>query len=224
MKIFHGLNKRKKVILLISGLFVLILAGLLIFASRTGRLSFFAATGSQISNMATATYTDPSGNTVTVNSNTVTTEVIPTSDTLNINIALQSRTNLTTTNVSLKVYNAGTTTLVFEKNDISTDASGNAAIAVTGLVPGTKYDYLLKVPYFLSKKILDTAFDTSATVSFGSLLTGDLNNNNVIDMPDYIIFHGKWDTSDSLADFNQNGKVDMPDYIIFRPNWQKSGN
>ncbi len=141
----------------------------------------------------------------------------------NIDVALQGRTNLAGSNIRLTVYQAGTTTKVFEKTDITTDAGGNANVAVTGLTIGSNYDFQLKVPYFLSQKITNQVFSDNMTIAFSNLRAGDLDNSNLVNSLDYSVLNGKWDQADPIADINQDGLVNTIDFSLLNSNWFQSG-
>ncbi len=140
-------------------------------------------------------------------------------------IQLQGRTNFATTATDLKILTPGTSTLIVEKNDITTAASGAATftLSAVGLSAGTNYDYQLKPTYYLSKKILNTAFADSMTLTFSNLRAGDLDNSNLVNSLDFSILNTKWDTADSVADINQDGLVNTIDFSLLNSNWFQSG-
>lgn len=256
--------KKRYVLIVLIGLLVVLTASFFVFQGfRTGKLKFKADTSSTITNIATVTYQDASGNTYTVNSNPVEVQIVtagtvsltanPTSitsggsstltwtiadfttdqcsatplgwwsnsltgtatvsptatsdyvltcqegtnapvsqtatvtvggapvDSVQITLTLDGKTNSAASNVSLKVYQG--TNLVFEKTDITTDTAGAATITVTGLTADQTYDFLLKPQYFLAKKV-NKVYTNGTTVPFGSLYTGDINNNNQTDPQD----------------------------------------
>lgn len=75
-KIKH-LPQRQKTVFALAALLVLIGVGMLVWAISSGLIKPKAASSTQISNTATATYQDASGNSYTVSSNTVLVDVIP---------------------------------------------------------------------------------------------------------------------------------------------------
>jgi hypothetical protein len=55
------------------------------------------------------------------------------------------------------------------------------------------------------------------------LLGGDLNNDNVVNTPDYTILRNSWMTAAPGADINGDGIVNQADYNIMQANWYKAG-
>lgn len=51
---------------------------------------------------------------------------------------------------------------------------------------------------------------------FGNICDADLDNNGNVTLSDYIIFRGKFGTTDADADFNSDGLVNLSDFILFR--------
>ena len=54
---------------------------------------------------------------------------------------------------------------------------------------------------------------------FGNYCDCDLNNDNTVNISDYMIFRNAWNSTNADADFNGSNVVDMPDYMIFRNRW-----
>ena len=54
---------------------------------------------------------------------------------------------------------------------------------------------------------------------YGNACDCDLNNDGVVNMPDYMKFRQLWNRTDDMADFNADGKVGIQDYMIFRSRW-----
>ena len=143
---------------------------------------------------------------------------VPTSISLN----LQGRTNHSATGVSLKVYETGTENLVFEKNNITTDASGSANFTITGVSSGN-YDFRIKVGNFLTETITNYSLTIPLSLNFVTLKGGDLNDDNIVNSLDFSILTGKWGLSDAVADINQDGIVNTVDFAILNSNWFVSG-
>lgn len=57
------------------------------------------------------------------------------------------------------------------------------------------------------------------TVSAPACKTADLNCDGVVNIRDFGIFLGKWNTSDAAADFNHDGTVNIRDFGIFLGKW-----
>jgi dockerin type I repeat protein len=82
----------------------------------------------------------------------------------------------------------------------------------------------LKADYYVSKTV--TVASASAlfgqVTSFGSLLAGDLNNDDVVNISDLAIINARLNTdtaADTIQfDMNGNGRIDGDDLAIMRPN------
>lgn len=149
--------------------------------------------------------------------------IVPPDVTATIKLQLQGRTNHSSTATDLKIFQTGTATKVFEKADITTDASGNATITISGVSSGN-YDYKIKVNGYLIKAITNTALNSPLTLDFGVLKAGDLNNDNIVNSLDFSLLIAKWGLSDILADINQDGIVNTVDFSFLNTNWFVSGN
>jgi|GEM_PF-1757508 len=64
-----------------------------------------------------------------------------------------------------------------------------------------------------------TAADTVVVNVSPPRKTGDLNGDGVVNIRDFGIFLGKWNTSDATADFNHDGIVNIRDFGIFLGKW-----
>lgn len=207
--------------------------------------NIFAA-GNDISNTATIYYQE-GGVDKSAQSNTVVTTVItpsptptpspslspppptpstsPSAEMMQVILTLQGRTDNSVTGGLLRLYNAGTTTLVFEKNDVSLPSSGQGQIAVNGLVSGQFYDAKFKAPYFLTSLVSHIQYNAG---SFGAIfavqLGGDLDNNNIINSIDFAILSNKWGQSDPISDINKDGTVNTIDFSFLNSNWFKQGS
>ena len=62
------------------------------------------------------------------------------------------------------------------------------------------------------------------TVDLGTLLSGDCNDDNVVDIVDFSIFRSRFGTDDAQTDFNGNGLVDIFDFSLLRTNFGRTGN
>jgi hypothetical protein len=56
-----------------------------------------------------------------------------------------------------------------------------------------------------------------------TLLAGDVNNDNLIDILDLAYVAGQYDTGDALADLNGDGQVDILDLVLAAGNYGRSG-
>ncbi len=220
--------------------------GILVLGIVLVVLKFFNifAAGNDISNTATLYYQE-GGVDKSVQSNTVLTAVItpspspspspslsaspspsssPPTQTMQILLTLQGRSDNSVSNGTLLIYNAGTSTLVYQKNDVSLPSSGQGEIPVSGLVSGQYYDCKFKVPYFLTSLVPNIQFSVNFGAIFAVQLGGDLDNNNIINSIDFAILSNKWGQSDPISDINKDGTVNTIDFSFLNSNWFKQGS
>lgn len=204
---------------------VLLIAGLAICLGLR-KIGIFADVP-PISNTSVLTYTDANGDLQTVQSNTVITTVTvspsPSSGTITLKIALQGRTNQNASGITLNVYSAGTSNLAFQNTNLSTDPNGNVSVDATGLLIGTKYDFLFKVPIFLSQKLSGAMFTSPLSLDFGIAKSGDLNNDNIVNSLDFSSLNGNWLKNAPSADINGDGIVNSIDFSLMNGNWLVTG-
>ncbi|MGQ9493536.1 MAG: hypothetical protein ACUVR2_07215 [Anaerolineae bacterium] len=107
---------------------------------------------------------------------------------------------------------------------VTTDTSGYFTVT-EGLTPGT-YDIRVKHAHTLRNvKRGVTLVAGQNDVDFGTLIEGDANNNNCVEMLDFVILRSKFgSTTDLRADFNQSGVVDMLDFVLLRVNFGRCGD
>jgi hypothetical protein len=105
---------------------------------------------------------------------------------------------------------------------LTIDSTGKASFTLTNLAVGN-YDFRIKVPEYLSKKISNIALTNSVQLNFSSLLAGDLNNDNIVNSLDFAILSGKWLTADPTADINKDGIVNSLDFSLLSANWLVQG-
>jgi len=216
---FHNLSKRNKV--LWGSVATLLVVSIILVVALIIKLK---AAGNTISNYATVTWDDASGH-HTANSNTVTTEVLA-----NATSVVYSLQNVGTRDhsgtVSLVVYNQGGTTPVETQSvDCSNTGSGTASGSVTlGIANGT-YDFDIKEPTHLSKKLSGVAYSSGSapTLNFGNLFGADLNSDNVVNTADYSRLISNW-FGTGVADINRDGAVNTADYSVMISNWFMAGN
>jgi large repetitive protein len=79
--------------------------------------------------------------------------------------------------VVIEIYDQGTVNLVYSQN---TTVNGSGNFSVSGAAPGT-FDIFLKMDGFLKKGLYGQTLEPgSNSLNFGSLLAGDINNDNVV--------------------------------------------
>lgn len=138
---------------------------------------------------------------------------------LNLQIQLQGRTDYGTTNTHLKIYDS-TSTLVLDKTDVSTDASGNAQITLpTSMTVGSSYSFFTKPKYFLGDYKGGQVLTNPMNLTYAVFKGGDLDDNNMINTLDFSIMNSKWLQNDPIADVNKDGIVNTIDFAFLSANW-----
>lgn len=61
-------------------------------------------------------------------------------------------------------------------------------------------------------------------VDFGTLVAGDCNNDNLVDVVDFSIFRSQFGTANPQSDFNGDTWVDVADFSLLRSNFWRSGD
>jgi hypothetical protein len=139
--------------------------------------------------------------------------------TLNLQIQLQGRTDYTTTGTTLKIYDSSST-LVFDRSDIATDASGNAQITLpTSMTVGQIYSFFTKPGYFLGDYKASQTLTNPMSLTYAEFKGGDFTDDNMINTLDFSILSSRWMQSDPIADINQDSIVNTIDFAILSANW-----
>lgn len=131
--------------------------------------------------------------------------------------------------VSLRItlYQPGTSSVIATPT-ATTDSSGN--FSVPGLSPGP-YDIELKQPQALSRMASGVTLlaGDNPRVAFGTLLLGDMNDDNAVSLQDYNILRAHFGTCenqagfDARADLNGDSCISLQDYNLLRLNFGKTG-
>ncbi len=116
-------------------------------------------------------------------------------------------------------------TSVYDFN-LTTTKSGNSAVCeAVGVAPGV-YDITALSEHTLMnvrRNVVILAPNTS--VDLGTLLEGDANQDNIVNLDDYAILSMCWRASEAQAeydtrtDFDRNGLINMADLSLFAANW-----
>lgn len=146
----------------------------------------------------------------------------PTPVNVNLTINLQGRTDKTSTSDNLKAYNAGGSTKVLDRNDISTNSNGAGTFTINTLLPGN-YDFSLKPFYYLSQKLANVNLTDNVSLNFNNLKGGDLDNNNLVNSLDFARLSARWGQNDAITDINMDGITNIIDFSILSSNWFVSG-
>jgi len=159
------------------------------------------------------------------------TYIVPTA-TVNISVTLQGGSRPDAgwvVPLTVKFFTPGTITPALYTFDLTTAKSGNTAIATaTGILPGT-YDIRVVTPHCLTnikKGVVIAA--PSSEVDLGTLLEGNANDNNIVNIADFGILASAYgknageDGYDAQADFDRNGIVNIADFGLLAANYGKS--
>ncbi|MFN8499828.1 MAG: kelch repeat-containing protein [Anaerolineae bacterium] len=104
-----------------------------------------------------------------------------------------------------------------------TNPAGEFALAVEG---GRAHVLTARHPGYLSRQISFEAFSRPVGIPSTTLLAGDVNDDDVIDLADLLIVSTAYGTeppSDGRADLNGDGRVDLADLLILAQNYNLRG-
>lgn len=150
--------------------------------------------------------------------------------TLSGSVILQGRAQGTSAyQVPLRVtfYQPGTSAVMATATATTISTGG---FGVTGLAPGS-YDIEVKHAPALSRiaRTVSLGAGNNPVVSFGVLLTGDVNDSNFINLSDYNAMRSTFLLNlgdagyDARADLNGSGFVNLSDYNLLRTNFLLEG-
>jgi hypothetical protein len=132
--------------------------------------------------------------------------------------------------LTIKFFTPGadvlTDTSVYEFISIKKPDTDNMIVyEVKGIEPGT-YDIIVFGEHTLiNVKRNVTISSLYSSIEMGTLLEGDANHDNIINIKDYAILSNSWLTSqsqiryDSTVDFDRNGMIDTADLYLLTSNW-----
>lgn len=126
--------------------------------------------------------------------------------------------------VRVTLHNPGNPTPAYTYN-VTTDQYGK--FVVTHAVSGTYVcDIRVKNPHTLRNVMYNvTLVPDDNVLDFGTLLEGDANNNNYVEITDFSILATYFDTyDDPRADFNENHWIEIADFSLLATNYDKSGD
>ena len=123
---------------------------------------------------------------------------------------------------------AGTRLVTFVLNGSTTMTANVGASGVyklTNVIDGVTA-VSAKTAWTLRQKLDPLASPNGQTVANFTLLGGDLNNNNSVNVFDYAILKANWllPTPNPAADITGDGAVNITDYNIMKLNWFKAGS
>jgi hypothetical protein len=107
--------------------------------------------------------------------------------------------------------------------------TGNAAVCeATGIAPGSYDITVVGKSTLVNSKRGVVISAPNISVEMGTLLEGDINNDNKINFEDFVILSASWLASESLpeydikSDFDRNGLVNAADLSPLAANWLRT--
>ncbi len=169
------------------------------------------------SHTLTATARDAAGNTVTSSSVSVTVSNI-----VNLNRTIQidpeGRVNKAISD-NLDVLNISKS--LIKSYAFTTNSSGSAPITFD-IASQVVYLKIKTIPFLT--RLLSVDLNSTGTYTFPKLLTGDINQDNIINSVDYSALNAKWFMSDPVSDLNKDGIVNSIDFSFMNQHWLVSGD
>jgi hypothetical protein len=108
--------------------------------------------------------------------------------------------------------------------EIGVDTDAYGAFTVTVPLAAGAYDVGVRSLHSLENQISGMVLVSGPNAgNWGTLLEGDANGDNRIDILDYSAVYRSFWTGDPLADFNQDGIVDTLDYSLLWANFWQTG-
>jgi hypothetical protein len=111
---------------------------------------------------------------------------------------------------------------------IKSETGSTVVCEVAGIVPGT-YDITVHGEATLMNVKRNVVISsTRSSVEVGTLLEGDVNQDDIVDFDDYAFFSRCWLASETLpeynvgCDFDRNGLVNSADLSLLAANWLKT--
>ena len=128
--------------------------------------------------------------------------------------------------LTIYLYKHNQTNKEYEEEKNCQDKDCDFDFSDIALSKDQAYDILIKVPYFLSKKITNKLLDDEIDFEKQGieLICGDLNQDNIINSLDYATMKGKWQEQDSISDINEDNIVNAVDFSWLNRNWLVSGD
>lgn len=192
------------------------------YYSRSG-----AQTPQQITNQASVSFTDSSGNAQpVVQSNVVVTSL--SADVVNINITKEGRTlngqnNDQSGQVAMRFFSPNSSNQIAEFTG-QVNTSGDGSIQVSPQYFGQSYDVVIKAPGYLSRRQASVNISTN-TIFFQVLKAGDFVEDDVVNSIDFGLMNSNWGPSPSnpIVDINGDAQVNTLDFSILSANWFVQG-
>jgi len=131
--------------------------------------------------------------------------------------------------VEVNVRNVGSTTSLLSQM-VTLDASGNYSFVPSSALPAGNYDITFQGSHWLRKLKGNVAITAGSNSVSASLLNGDVNGDNSVDLLDYFALSDAYGSSlgdptfDAGADLNGDDSVDLLDYFILSDNYGLVGD
>jgi len=131
--------------------------------------------------------------------------------------------------VEVNVRNVGSTTSLLAQM-VTLDASGNYSFVPSSALPAGNYDITFQGSHWLRKLKGNVAITAGSNSVSASLLNGDVNGDNSVDLLDYFALSDAYGSSlgdptfDAGADLNGDDSVDLLDYFILSDNYGLVGD
>ena len=129
--------------------------------------------------------------------------------------------------LTIQLYTPGNNSTPAYTYNVNTDQNGNFTISD---IPLGTFNIAVKNLHTLKRvKTAQTIVTGNNTINFGTLLEGDANNNNVVNLFDFSILLGTYNKSsldpgfDNRADFNNNGTINLFDFSLLLSTYNQSG-
>ncbi len=113
--------------------------------------------------------------------------------------------------------------------NLTTDSNGSVTIPL-GTLPHGVYSWWAKGPQYLANRGSVTLSGAVSTqLEAGQMRAGDANNDNLVDISDFVVLRGTFGKStgtpgyDERADFNGDTTVDITDFTWLRGNFGSAG-
>jgi hypothetical protein len=103
----------------------------------------------------------------------------------------------------------------------TTNSSGTATITFD-IAAQTVFLKVKALP-FLTRLLSNIDLNSNVTYSFPQLLTGDINQDDIVNSVDFSTLNSKWFTADVVSDLNQDGLVNAIDFSLLNKNWFVAG-
>ena len=138
---------------------------------------------------------------------------------MTINVTSQGRSDHNGTH-SVAMYLLSDLTTPAHTYTPTSNASGQMSVA--GFAPGT-YKVVVKRAGYLQRVQEMTLTSGTQSATFDQLLGGDINGDNVINLPDLSLLSSGFGQSGQASDINGDGNTSLPDLSLLSANFSISG-